>query len=113
MAYSQQQFLENIFSTQEALEILKNRFIIFIGDSGISFFVSFPLQKQNQQLTELIKNLQVIRAMYKDLVKFLQSGDYLTEAQLKFKGEYKFENDALLEGGQKGVMSNDTTYTEV
>jgi hypothetical protein len=51
--------------------------------------------------------------MYKDLVKFIQSGDYLTEAQLKFKGEYKFENDVLLEGGQKGVMSNDTTYTEV
>jgi hypothetical protein len=46
MAYSQQQFLENIFSTQEALEILKNRFIIFIGDSGISFFLS-PSKKIN------------------------------------------------------------------
>ena len=29
------------------------------------------------------------------------------------KGEFYFENDELLEGGQKGIMSNDTTYTEV
>lgn len=51
--------------------------------------------------------------MYKDLVKFLQTGYFLTDHQLKMKGELKFENDTLLEGGQKGVMSNDTTYTEV
>jgi hypothetical protein len=29
------------------------------------------------------------------------------------KGELYFENDELLEGGEKGIMSNDTSYTEV
>lgn len=51
--------------------------------------------------------------MYKDLVKFLQTNSHLTDNQLKIKGEFYFQNDVLLEGGQKGVMSNDTTYTEV
>lgn len=51
--------------------------------------------------------------MYKDLVKFLQTNAHLTDHQLKIKGEFNFQNDVLLEGGQKGVMSNDTTYTEV
>lgn len=51
--------------------------------------------------------------MYKDLVKFLQTNDHLTDNQLKKKGEFNFQNDELLEGGQKGVMSNDISYTEV
>ena len=28
-------------------------------------------------------------------------------------GEFCFENDRLIEGGQRGLMSNETTYTEV
>ncbi len=51
--------------------------------------------------------------MYKDLVKFLQKDDHLYDYQLKSKGEFNFENDILLEGGQKGVLSNDVTYSEV
>jgi len=51
--------------------------------------------------------------MYKDLVKLLQKNYHLTDLQLKFKGEFNFEGDTLLTGGQKGILSNDVTYTEV
>jgi hypothetical protein len=72
--------------------------------------------------------------MYKDFVKLLQTNDHLTDQQLKvkvnkyiqrlelsiflnyfntFKGEYYFENDILIEGGQKGTLSNETSYTEI
>ena len=51
--------------------------------------------------------------MYKDMVKLYQKNEHLTDHQLKLKGEPTFENDRLLEGGQFGTMSNDTTYTEV
>ena len=40
--------MDKIFSSEEAQKILKNKYILFIGDS-------------------------VTRAMYKDLVKFLQT----------------------------------------
>ena len=51
--------------------------------------------------------------MYKDLVKLYQKNEHLTDVQLKHKGELSFENDRLLEGGQFGILSNETTYTEV
>lgn len=51
--------------------------------------------------------------MYKDLVKLYQKNEHLTDVQLKHKGEFSFENDRLLQGGQFGTMSNETTYTEV
>ena len=51
--------------------------------------------------------------MYKDMVKLYQKNEHLTDNQLKLKGELTFENDSLIEGGQYGTMSNDTTYTEV
>jgi hypothetical protein len=47
------------------------------------------------------------------MVKLYQKNEYLTDNQLKYKGELTFENDRLIEGGQLGTMSNDTTYTEV
>ena len=56
---------------------------------------------------------KVNRSMYKDMVKLYQKNEHLTDHQLKLKGEPTFENDRLLEGGQFGTMSNDTTYTEV
>lgn len=80
--------LADIFLTNESQKILKNKFILFIGDS-------------------------VIRSMYKDMVKLLQKKEHLTDNQLKNKGEFVFENDVLLEGGQMGTLSNDVTYTEV
>jgi hypothetical protein len=81
-------FITDIFKSEEAQSILKNKYVLFIGDS-------------------------VIRGMYKDLVKFLQTDQHLLDNQLKNKGEMIFENDELLEGGQKGEMSNDITYSEV
>ena len=51
--------------------------------------------------------------MYKDLVKILQSDSYLTDKQLKLKGEYVHESDVLLQGGQYDGLTNSTNYTEV
>jgi hypothetical protein len=51
--------------------------------------------------------------MYKDLVKILQSDDYLTDKQLKLKGEFVHEKDVLLQGGQYDGLTNNTNYTEV
>jgi len=78
----------DIFVSEDAQSLLKHKFVIFIGDS-------------------------VIRGMYKDLVKLLQTNELLADQQLKTKGEFYFENDQLLDGGQKGIMSNETSYTEI
>lgn len=80
--------LADVFKSSETQYILKNKYVLLIGDS-------------------------VIRGMYKDLVKILQKDDYLLDSQLKNKGEFHFEGDNLLEGGQKGNLNNDVTYTEV
>jgi hypothetical protein len=52
--------LADIFLTDEAQKILKNKYVLMIGDS-------------------------VIRSMYKDLVKFLQTNEHLNDQQLKVK----------------------------
>ncbi|CAF0967960.1 unnamed protein product [Brachionus calyciflorus] len=78
----------DIFTSREARDVLRNKFVLMIGDS-------------------------VVRSCYKDLVKLLQSDSHLEDYQLKNKGERTFEKDVLLEGGSLGVMSNDVTYTEV
>lgn len=52
--------LADIFLSDEAQNILKNKYVLMIGDS-------------------------VIRSMYKDLVKFLQTNDHLNDQQLKVK----------------------------
>ncbi|CAJ0929007.1 unnamed protein product [Ranitomeya imitator] len=59
------------------------------------------------------KGLYVQRSVYKDLVKFLQNDKFLSEAQLKRKGEFTFENDSLVEGGQMNELHNGTTFQEV
>ncbi|KAM4051353.1 PC-esterase domain-containing protein 1A-like isoform 2-T4 [Anomaloglossus baeobatrachus] len=53
------------------------------------------------------------RSVYKDLVKFLQHDECLTEEELKKRGEFSFLNDVLIEGGQHEEMHNGTTYHEV
>ena len=52
--------LADIFLSDEAQNILRNKYVLMIGDS-------------------------VIRSMYKDLVKFLQTNDHLNDQQLKVK----------------------------
>ena len=52
--------MDKWISSDEVYLLLKNKYILFIGDS-------------------------VTRAMYKDLVKFIQSNNHLTAEQLKVK----------------------------
>ncbi|XP_044132039.1 PC-esterase domain-containing protein 1A-like isoform X1 [Bufo gargarizans] len=53
------------------------------------------------------------RSVYKDLVKMLQDDAFLSEAQLRKRGEETFQNDALVEGGVRNGMHNGTTFREV
>ncbi|CAG5130592.1 unnamed protein product [Candidula unifasciata] len=76
------------FSTADITQALFNRFIVIIGDS-------------NQ------------RNIYKDLVLLLQTDRYLTERELRTKGETSFLDDELVEGGSMKKMSNGTNYREV
>ncbi|XP_007936176.1 PC-esterase domain-containing protein 1B [Orycteropus afer afer] len=72
----------------EVRQLLHNKFVVVLGDS-------------------------IQRAVYKDLVLLLQKDCLLTPKQLKTKGELSFEQDELLDGGQKGLMTNGTQYREV
>ncbi|XP_029931733.1 PC-esterase domain-containing protein 1A-like isoform X3 [Myripristis murdjan] len=77
------------FVTQsQARQLLHNKFVVVLGGS-------------------------VHRSIYKDLVVLLQKDRYLTPSQLKSKGELSFERDCLVEGGQRGPMTNGTEYREV
>ncbi|XP_036108111.1 PC-esterase domain-containing protein 1B [Molossus molossus] len=74
--------------SSEVRQLLHNKFIVVLGDS-------------------------VQRSVYKDLVLLLQKDCLLTYRQLKLRGELSFEQDKLVEGGQKATMHNGTTYREV
>uniref|UniRef100_A0A8C3B2Y5 Family with sequence similarity 113 n=1 Tax=Cyclopterus lumpus TaxID=8103 RepID=A0A8C3B2Y5_CYCLU len=78
---------------------------------------TFVLQSQAGQLLHnkfvVVLGGSVQRSMYKDLVLLLQRDQYLTVPQLKSKGEFSFEQDVLVEGGQLGPMTNGTEYREV
>ncbi|XP_055876677.1 PC-esterase domain-containing protein 1A-like [Biomphalaria glabrata] len=76
------------FLSEDVRKLLHNRFIVVIGDS-------------------------IQRGIYKDIVLLLNGNRYLTEQELKNKGEYNFLNDELIEGGRKGEMCNGINYTEV
>ncbi|XP_033015479.1 PC-esterase domain-containing protein 1A-like [Lacerta agilis] len=76
------------FSSKEAHQLLHNKFVVILGDS-------------------------IQRCVYKDLVRLLQSDSLLTASQLKSKGELRFEDDHLVEGGVLGSLHNGTRYREV
>ncbi|KAM9330284.1 PC-esterase domain-containing protein 1A-like [Gastrophryne carolinensis] len=76
------------FSSGDARLLLHNKFVVILGDS-------------------------IQRSVYKDLVVLLRGDKYLTEAQLKKRGEMTFENDTLIEGGSLQEMHNGVTYREV
>ncbi|XP_075711574.1 PC-esterase domain-containing protein 1A-like isoform X4 [Rhinoderma darwinii] len=76
------------FRSADVRQLLHNKFVLVLGDS-------------------------IQRSVYKDLVKLLQDDKYLSEAQLKRKGEMTFANDSLVEGGTLNEMHNGTTYREV
>ncbi|XP_062305365.1 PC-esterase domain-containing protein 1A-like isoform X2 [Osmerus eperlanus] len=75
-------------SQEQASKLLHNKFVVVLGDS-------------------------IQRAVYKDLVLLLQKDRYLSQSQLKTKGELVFEHDCLVEGGRTGLMTNGTEYREV
>ncbi|XP_056407490.1 PC-esterase domain-containing protein 1A-like isoform X2 [Hyla sarda] len=76
------------FRSADVRQLLHNKFVVVLGDS-------------------------IQRSVYKDLVKLLQEDTFLSEAQLKRKGEMSFANDTLVEGGMLTGMHNGTTYREV
>ncbi|XP_073506754.1 PC-esterase domain-containing protein 1A-like isoform X2 [Phyllobates terribilis] len=77
------------FRSVDVRQLLHNKFVVVLGDS-------------------------IQRSVYKDLVKFLQDDAFLSEDQLKKPpGEFTFENDSLIEGGQMNKLHNGTTYREV
>ncbi|XP_030206502.1 PC-esterase domain-containing protein 1A [Gadus morhua] len=73
---------------QTAAQLLHNRSVVVIGDS-------------------------IQRSAYKDLVLLLQRDGYLSDSQLRRKGELTFESDSLVEGGCLDQMHNGTNYREV
>eukprot|EP00794_Sanderia_malayensis_P005247 gene5247-5911_t len=77
-----------IYLPEDVSSLLKGKTVIYIGDS-------------------------VQRSMYKDLVLLFQDKRYLTDKELRKKGEECFLGDELMEGGCKGEMVNSTKYREV
>ncbi|XP_062903308.1 PC-esterase domain-containing protein 1A [Mobula hypostoma] len=64
------------FTSSEASDLLRNKFVVVLGDS-------------------------IQRAVYKDLVLFLQKSDHLTGEQLRAKSEPSFERDCRLETSEQ------------
>ncbi|XP_057307414.1 calponin homology domain-containing protein DDB_G0272472-like [Hydractinia symbiolongicarpus] len=54
----------------------------------------------------------VERSVYKDLVCLLQENRYLTDGELRKKGEESFIGDELVYGGVKGELKNSINYRE-
>ncbi|XP_075890201.1 PC-esterase domain-containing protein 1A [Nelusetta ayraudi] len=75
-------------SHQQAAQLLHNKFVVVLGDS-------------------------IQRGVYKDIVLLLQKETYLSNKQLKTKGEMSFQQDCLVEGGSFNPMNNGTVYREV
>ncbi|KAM3589919.1 uncharacterized protein V6R79_000022 [Siganus canaliculatus] len=75
-------------SHEQASQLLHNKFVVVLGDS-------------------------IQRSVYKDLVLLLQKERFLSQNQLKSKGEMSFEQDCLVEGGCLREMNNGTDYREV
>ncbi|KAK6177975.1 hypothetical protein SNE40_012827 [Patella caerulea] len=80
--------MSELFVKKDVEKLLHNKFIIVLGSS-------------------------VQRSMYKDLVKILKSEEYITDGELRAKGELNFQGDELLDGGRKSKMTNCISYREV
>ncbi|CAN2391685.1 GDSL/SGNH-like Acyl-Esterase family found in Pmr5 and Cas1p, partial [Pristimantis euphronides] len=76
------------FCSADIRQLLHNKFVVVLGDS-------------------------IQRSVYKDLVKLLQKDEFLSETQLRDKGELSFEKDTLVEGGLLTGLHNNPNYREV
>ncbi|KAM9307154.1 PC-esterase domain-containing protein 1A [Pholidichthys leucotaenia] len=72
----------------QTTQLLHNKFVVVLGDS-------------------------IQRGVYKDLVVLLQKEKFLSQNQLKNKGEMSFEQDCLVEGGCLDKLHNGIRYREV
>ncbi|KAL5022806.1 hypothetical protein ScPMuIL_001961 [Solemya velum] len=77
-----------IFLQEDIHKLFLNKFVVIIGSS-------------------------VQRTIYKDFVVLLQGNRYMTDSEVRSKGELSFAGDELLEGGRKQAMHNGTSYREV
>ncbi|XP_041368103.1 PC-esterase domain-containing protein 1A-like [Gigantopelta aegis] len=80
--------MAHIFLCKDVKKLLKNKLVVILGSS-------------------------VQRAIYKDLVLLLQKNKYLTDKQLRMKGEMHFEGDELIAGGVKARLNNGVNFREV
>ncbi|CAL1539748.1 unnamed protein product, partial [Lymnaea stagnalis] len=78
----------DIFKSSDMTRIICDKFVVIIGDS-------------------------IQRAIYKDMVLLLQTERYMTDRELRSKGEISTNGDELVEGGCRGEMSNGVSYREV
>ncbi|XP_040275346.1 PC-esterase domain-containing protein 1B-like isoform X2 [Bufo bufo] len=76
------------YRSVDVRKLLHNKYVVVLGDS-------------------------IQRSVYKDLVKMLQDDAFLSEEQMRKRGELSFENDALVEGGELDGLHNGTTFREV
>ncbi|CAF4740491.1 unnamed protein product [Rotaria sp. Silwood1] len=75
-------------TSKDVRELLSNKYILILGDS-------------------------VVRGLYKDLLKFSNVDDFLTEEELRVKGEKRFYGDRLITGGIQKGLTNGIDYEEV
>ncbi|XP_064612830.1 PC-esterase domain-containing protein 1B-like [Liolophura sinensis] len=80
--------MADVFLSSDARSLLENKYVIIMGDS-------------------------VQRSIYKDFVCMLQQDQYLTDKQLRCKGDLNFLKDTLIEGGKLATLSNSAGYREM
>ncbi|KAH0615722.1 hypothetical protein JD844_026075, partial [Phrynosoma platyrhinos] len=114
----QSQILQNMltFHSIEVRQLLHNKFVVILGDSRLGIGIKgrkLPCVGLEQSFIFCLLPLAVQRSVYKDLVQLLQTDSLLTSSQMKAKGELRFENDHLIEGGVLEGLHNGTNYREV
>ena len=75
-------------------------------------FLSQDVREELRDRTVVVIGSSVQRSVYKDLVVLMQGDRYITEPELRKKGELTFMNDELLYGGVKGEKTNSKNYHE-
>jgi len=78
----------DILTSKDVKDLLCDKYILILGDS-------------------------VVRGLYKDLIKFSNSDDLLSEEELRIKGENRFYGDRLIDGGVQKGLTNGVEYEEV
>ncbi|CAF3404508.1 unnamed protein product [Rotaria socialis] len=75
-------------TANDVRQLLNDKYVLILGDS-------------------------VVRGLYKDLVKFSHVDDFLSDEELRVKGEKRFFGDRLINGGVQKGLTNGIDYEEV